>query len=43
MDVIHFTDVTASQFEIQLFGIAVIGHLFPIYTGFRGGKGVGIT
>ena len=34
--------VTASQFEIQLaFGIAaVVGHLFPIYTGFRGGKGV---
>ena len=30
------------QFEIQLvFGIAaVIGHLFPIYTGFRGGKGI---
>jgi acyl phosphate:glycerol-3-phosphate acyltransferase len=29
-------------FEIQLaFGIAaVIGHLFPIYTGFRGGKGI---
>ena len=38
-----FTEVvTASQFEIQLaFGIlAVVGHLFPIYTGFRGGKGV---
>ena len=31
-----------NQFEIQLaFGIAaVIGHLFPIYTGFRGGKGI---
>jgi len=31
-----------SQFEIQLvFGIAaVIGHLFPVYTGFRGGKGI---
>ena len=30
------------QFEIKLvFGIAaVIGHLFPIYTGFRGGKGI---
>jgi len=29
-------------FETQLaFGIAaVIGHLFPIYTGFRGGKGI---
>ena len=29
-------------FEIQLaFGFsAVIGHLFPIYTGFRGGKGI---
>ena len=29
-------------FEIKLaFGIAaVIGHLFPIYTGFRGGKGI---
>ena len=38
-----FIDViTSSQFEIQLaFGIsAVIGHLFPIYTGFRGGKGI---
>ena len=32
----------ANQFEIQLaFGIAaVIGHLFPVYTGFRGGKGI---
>ena len=31
-----------SFFETQLaFGIAaVIGHLFPIYTGFRGGKGI---
>ena len=31
-----------SIFEIKLaFGIAaVIGHLFPIYTGFRGGKGI---
>tara|TARA_B110000438_G_scaffold73962_1_gene74078 strand:- start:3220 stop:3846 length:627 start_codon:yes stop_codon:yes gene_type:complete len=30
------------EFEYQLvFGIAaVIGHLFPIYTGFRGGKGI---
>ena len=29
-------------FEIKLaFGIAaVIGHLFPVYTGFRGGKGI---
>ena len=29
-------------FELKLaFGIAaVIGHLFPIYTGFRGGKGI---
>ena len=38
-----FTEtVTSSQFEIQLaLGIAaVIGHLFPIYTGFRGGKGI---
>jgi len=38
-----FTEtVTSSQFEIQLaFGIAaVIGHLFPVYTGFRGGKGI---
>ncbi|MBT4478164.1 MAG: glycerol-3-phosphate 1-O-acyltransferase PlsY [Flavobacteriales bacterium] len=34
--------VTSSQFEIQLaLGIAaVIGHLFPIYSGFRGGKGI---
>ena len=31
-----------SVFETQLaFGIAaVIGHLFPVYTGFRGGKGI---
>ena len=30
------------QFEMQLsFGVAaVIGHLLPIYTGFRGGKGI---
>lgn len=34
--------VTSTQFEIQLaFGIAaVVGHLFPIFTGFRGGKGI---
>ena len=33
---------TEAVFETQLaFGIAaVIGHLFPIYTGFRGGKGI---
>ena len=32
-------------FELKLaFGIAaVIGHLFPIYTGFRGGKGIATT
>ena len=38
-----FLEVVSSyQFEVQLaFGIAaVIGHLFPIYTGFRGGKGI---
>ena len=31
-----------SSFELKLaFGIAgVIGHLFPVYTGFRGGKGI---
>ena len=31
-----------NSFELKLaFGIAaVIGHLFPIYTGFRGGKGI---
>ena len=31
-----------SSFELKLaFGIAaVIGHLFPLYTGFRGGKGI---
>ena len=35
-------NVTDSQFQIQLaLGIAaVIGHLFPIYIGFRGGKGI---
>ena len=34
--------VMDNQFELKLaFGIAaVIGHLFPIYTGFRGGKGI---
>ena len=34
--------VPSAFFELQLaFGIAaVIGHLFPIYTGFRGGKGI---
>jgi len=43
---IHFlTTIPQSDevaFEIQLaFGIAaVIGHLFPVYTGFRGGKGI---
>ena len=37
-----FTEiVTSTQFEIQLsfWYCAVVGHLFPIYTGFRGGKG----
>jgi len=39
------TNVPQSEeaiFEVQLaFGIAaVIGHLFPVYTGFRGGKGI---
>ena len=36
------SNVTSTQFEIQLaFGIAaVVGHLFPIFTGFRGGKGI---
>ena len=35
-------NVTDAQFQIQLaLGIAsVIGHLFPIYIGFRGGKGI---
>jgi glycerol-3-phosphate acyltransferase PlsY len=43
---IHFLSTIPQSdeatFEIQLaFGIAaVIGHLFPIYTGFRGGKGI---
>ena len=39
----NVSSLSPSQyFEIQLaFGIsAVIGHLFPIYTGFRGGKGI---
>ena len=39
----NFTDLSTELFfENQLaFGIAaVIGHLFPIYTGFRGGKGI---
>ena len=35
-------EVPALLFETKLaFGIAaVIGHLFPVYTGFRGGKGI---
>ena len=35
-------EVPALLFETQLaFGIAaVVGHLFPVYTGFRGGKGI---
>ncbi|MEE2931023.1 MAG: glycerol-3-phosphate 1-O-acyltransferase PlsY [Bacteroidota bacterium] len=42
---IFFSDINSTSerfFEIQLvFGFAaVIGHLFPIYTGFRGGKGI---
>ena len=38
----NITESAEAVFEIQLaFGIAaVIGHLFPIYTGFRGGKGI---
>lgn len=39
----NYSELSASTaFEFQLaFGIAaVIGHLFPIYTGFRGGKGI---
>ena len=37
-----FPSTPSAFFELQLaFGIAaVIGHLFPIYTGFRGGKGI---
>ena len=43
---IYLTDLGSNNidlfFQYQLvFGIAaVIGHLFPIYTGFRGGKGI---
>jgi len=38
----ELVEVSALLFETQLaFGIAaVIGHLFPVYTGFRGGKGI---
>jgi len=38
----HIPESAEAVFEIKLaFGIAaVIGHLFPIYTGFRGGKGI---
>ena len=38
----ELVEVPALLFETQLaFGIAaVIGHLFPVYTGFRGGKGI---
>ena len=38
----NFPQSEEAIFEVQLaFGIAaVIGHLFPVYTGFRGGKGI---
>ena len=38
----NISESAEAVFEIKLaFGIAaVIGHLFPIYTGFRGGKGI---
>ncbi len=36
----RLSDTTFFEFQLA-FGIAsVIGHLFPIYTGFRGGKGI---
>ena len=35
-----YTSVQAVNFDIALALAAVIGHIFPIYIGFKGGKGV---
>jgi len=32
--------ITYVNFELLLGGLAVMGHIFPIYAGFKGGKGV---
>ncbi len=38
----QFTPATAMyvNFQLLLGGLAVMGHIFPIYVGFKGGKGV---
>lgn len=37
----QFSPDTVLYIEIALAAAAVLGHIFPVYVGFRGGKGVG--
>jgi len=36
----YFADNQSIEFKLALGLVAVLGHIFPIYTGFRGGKGI---
>ena len=43
LDFLFLTEATLNQkvfFDVALAVAAVLGHVFPIYTGFKGGKGV---